>query len=729
MINRIREGNLLIAETLHELIETEILPGSDVSAATFWIGLNNLVGMFAEKNSALLQRRNDLQSAIDDWHQHHDFSLSPYKRFLEKIGYLAPEHGPFTIDTCNVDAEVSCIAGPQLIVPVSNERYALNAANARWGSLYDALYGTNVIPEVNGCERDSQYNPKRGNAVVSFASMFLDRTFPLEEANYGDVVEFTVAASESHGGDSLLARTRNGRTVSLQNGDQFLGYKEDSDSHLNVVLLRNNDLHVELQFDRSDPIGAESLSGLKDVILEAAVTTIQDCEDSVAAVDAEDKCAVYRNWLGLMQGTLSTTFQKSGKAIARALNSDREYTGVDRGKFSLPGRSLLLIRNVGFLMTTSAVTDLEGNEIPEGILDALVTSACALHDLKGTSKFKNSAAKSIYVVMPKMHGPEEAAFADELFTFVEEVLGLDRYTVKIGLMDEERRTTVNLKECIGAIKNRIFFINTGFLDRTGDEIHTCMEAGAVLPKGDIKNQPWIKSYEDRNVDIGLQCGFSRRAQIGKGMWAMPDEMKAMVDSKLAHPQAGANCAWVPSPTAATLHALHYHATNVDLRQRELAKRPLTGLDDILTPPLLGSREITTGEIQCELDNNVQGILGYVVRWIQQGIGCSKIPDINNVGLMEDRATLRISSQHIANWLRHGIVSERQVRDTLLRMSAVVDRQNEGDPHYQQLSRDPDNSVAFQAACDLVFLGRAQPNGYTELLLHSRRREEKAKNQS
>jgi malate synthase len=721
MADRIQLGGLQVANEISDLVANELIPGTGVSVEHFWASFEDILNDLTPKNRELLQSRENLQAQIDAWHDQRvseSINHAEYKVFLQEIGYLVEEGAGFQIETENVDPEIALQAGPQLVVPVMNARFALNAANARWGSLYDALYGSDVISEDDGAGRAGAYNPVRGARVIAYARAALDRAAPLAAGSHADSTAYRIENG------ALKVSLSDGSCVAMMNPERFVGYTGNTKKPASI-LIKNNLLHLDIQFDPDSIVGSGDSAGISDVIVEAALTTIMDCEDSVAAVDAEDKALVYHNWLGLMKGELEESFVKGGKTIVRKMNADREYTTPDGALLTLPGRSLLFVRNVGHLMTNPAILDKEGNEVPEGIMDAMMTTLAAMHDLRGTSALRNSRTGSIYIVKPKMHGPEEVAFTNELFGRVEDALGLDRYTLKVGIMDEERRTSVNLKECIRAVKNRVVFINTGFLDRTGDELHTSMNAGVFAPKETLKTMPWILAYEDQNVDLGLACGLKGKAQIGKGMWPTPDNMADMMEAKISHPMAGANTAWVPSPTAATLHALHYHQVNVADRQTELASRQVASVDDILTIPLMGDEKPSAEAIQKELDNNAQGLLGYVVRWVEQGVGCSKVPDINHVGLMEDRATLRISSQHIANWLKHGLCTEEQVMETLQRMAVVVDDQNTGDSAYTNMAPNFADSIAFSAACDLVFKGNEQPSGYTEPLLHAYRQQFKA----
>ncbi|HID0498499.1 TPA: malate synthase G [Acinetobacter baumannii] len=712
MTARIQKGKLAIAKELYDFIENEALPGSGLDSETYWKNFEQVVVDLNPKNKALLAKRDELQAKIDEWHRNNKFELGAYKAFLTEIGYLLPEVEDFQITTENVDEEIALLAGPQLVVPVRNARYCLNAANARWGSLYDALYGFDVISEEGGAEKGKGYNPVRGAKVIEFAKNFLNEIFPLAQGSHADATKYAIEQNK------LVVTLKDGTKTGLAHEAQFVGFNGEEANPSEVVLLSNG-LHVIIEIDANSPIGQTDLAGVKDLTLEAAVTTIQDLEDSVAAVDAEEKVEGYRNWLGLMKGTLQESIEKNGKTIVRALNKDREIKNLIGGTTKLHGRSLMLLRNVGHLMTNPAIL-VDGEEIFEGIMDALVTPLLSIADIRSENENKNSRKGSMYIVKPKMHGPEEVAFAVELFERAEQALGLPAKSLKIGIMDEERRTSVNLKNCIAAAKDRTIFINTGFMDRTGDEIHTSMEAAPVVRKEAVKTQKWIAAYENRNVAIGLKCGLQGKAQIGKGMWPKPDSMKDMLATKAAHPNAGASCAWVPSPTGAVLHAMHYHQVNVKARQDQLKAEEMLSLDDLLTPPFATDTNWSAEEINNELENNCQGILGYVVRWVDLGVGCSKVPDINNVGLMEDRATLRISSQHVANWLRHGIVTREQVEEVLKRMAKIVDEQNANDPLYKPMAANFETNIAFQAASDLIFKGCEQPSGYTEPLLHAAR---------
>ena len=718
---RIGNANLSIDTQLYTMVEQEILPGLSLSSDQVWQAMATLLEEFQSRNQALLNKREQLQATLDLWHRNNPTpDAATYKAMLKDIGYLLPAPEQVQVTTSNVDIEISTVAGPQLVVPINNARYALNAANARWGSLYDALYGTDALTSEKALKG---YDAKRGGLVISFAKQLLDTHLPLSQASHGNVIQYAINNGQ------LVCTLENGHFSLLADTSQFIGYQGDAGAP-KTILLKHNNLHLEVHIDRQHIIGASDLAGVKDIVIEAAVSTIMDCEDSVTAVDAEDKVIVYRNWLGLMKGDLSIDLQKNGNTITRKLNADRHYQDSNGNDFSLHGRSLLFIRNVGHLMTNDAILNSQGEEVPEGIMDGLITSLCALHDIRGASIKGNSRTGSIYIVKPKMHGPEEVTFTCDLFSRIEELLDLPKNTLKVGIMDEERRTSLNLKACIAVASERVAFINTGFLDRTGDEIHTSMQAGIMLPKGIMKQQSWIAAYEGNNVEAGLACGLQGRAQIGKGMWAKPDCMAEMMANKLEHPLSGANTAWVPSPTAAVLHALHYHQILVQDRQNELINAANADIavkvnqDDLLAIPLLGEHDLSSDEITRELDNNCQGLLGYVIRWVESGIGCSKVADINQVGLMEDRATLRISSQSLANWLEHGFVSKQMVMDSLKRMAALVDEQNSGDPTYRNMAPDFDSSVGFQAACELVFEGKFQPSGYTEPVLHKRRQEAK-----
>ena len=724
MTKRVEICGLQVASSIYNLVSKDIIPGTNLSESDFWHSLAKIIEKFSPINKALLVERKNMQVEIDNWHQKNiknGFCFSDYKKFLQKINYLVPVGNDFSINTNNVDHEITSQAGPQLVVPVMNARFALNAANARWGSLYDSLYGTDVIPDDGEIKKTKKYNPARGEKVISYGKSFLDNSAPLANGSHASVIRYFIQ------NETLKVQLEDNSITELLHTKKFTGYIGELENP-KIILIKNNNLHFEIHVDRDTNIGAFDSAGVKDIYMEAALTTIMDCEDSVAAVDAEDKTLIYHNWLGLMKGDLEETLIKNGKSITRKMNPDRVYKGVNGKALVLPGRSLLFVRNVGHLMTNPAILDSKGKEVPEGIMDAVFTSLIAIHDINGNSQFSNSKTGSIYIVKPKMHGPKEVAFTNNLFDAVETALSLTPNTIKVGIMDEERRTSINLKECIREVKDRIVFINTGFLDRTGDEIHTSMQAGPFSPKGRLKSMPWIKAYEDQNVDIGISCGLVGKAQIGKGMWAIPENMADMMEQKINHPMSGANTAWVPSPTAAVLHATHYHQIDVFDRQKILSTRPPANVDDILKIPLL-DEYLSPDQIQKELDNNAQGILGYVVRWVEQGVGCSKVPDINNVGLMEDRATLRISSQHITNWLKHGIVLEEQVISTLKRMAKIVDKQNSYDPLYKKMSTDFSKSNAFQAACDLVINGADQPSGYTEPLLHAYRQKVKFKNLS
>lgn len=714
----ITKGNLQIATELYEFVNKEALPDTGLNQEKFWQDFGELVTDLAPKNKALLVEREKMQQRINDWLQTNDFAdQATYTSFLKEIGYLEPEVDDFTITTEHVDDTITKQAGPQLVVPIDNERYALNAANARWGSLYDALYGSDVISEEDGAEKGASYNPIRGQRVIEFGKKFLNEHFPLQTGSHAEVTRYVVSDGNLH------ISLENGATTALKHTAQFVGYQGDVASPT-AILFVHNGLHVEVQIDPSHPIGKTDVAGVKDIVLEAATTTIMDCEDSVAAVDAEDKTLVYRNWLGLNKGNLSATFTKDEKEITRTLHADRTYKGPNGEAITLSGRVLMFVRNVGHLMTTNVILTKSGEEIPEGIMDGVFTSLMAKHDLLGNGRYRNSPAGSIYIVKPKMHGSKEVAFANELFHRIEDMLDLERYTIKIGVMDEERRTSLNLKNCMYQVKERVVFINTGFLDRTGDEIHTSMEAGPMIRKGEMKTSAWLQAYEKNNVQTGLQAGLQGKAQIGKGMWAMPDLMADMLKQKISHLTAGGNTAWVPSPTAATLHALHYHEVDVKAVQDQLAKEKQSYQTDMLQVPIAKQPNWSHEEIQNELDNSCQTLLGYVVRWVDQGVGCSKVPDIHHIGLMEDRATLRISSQMLTNWLYHGVCTEEQMMDSLKRMAKMVDKQNEGDKNYHPMAQDFDCSIAFQAACDLIFKGKEQPNGYTEPILHRRRLEVK-----